>query len=110
MARGFWRLVRLSAIIRLHDHHWRVRRLAGDGPAERLLALVHLLDFQHLHVLLVGRWWSDRYVRRAVRPSKSTTNVAVGPIFDRYGPKHLLVIGTIGLSAAVMILSVSKGV
>ncbi|GIJ83247.1 hypothetical protein Asppvi_002066 [Aspergillus pseudoviridinutans] len=34
--------------------------------------------------------------------------VQIGPVFDRYGPKHLLVLGTIGLTAAVMILSVSK--
>ncbi|KAJ5834259.1 hypothetical protein N7447_000285 [Penicillium robsamsonii] len=32
----------------------------------------------------------------------------VGPIFDRYGPKQLLVLGTIGLTTAVMSFSVSK--
>ncbi|PKX89075.1 MCT family MFS transporter [Aspergillus novofumigatus IBT 16806] len=34
--------------------------------------------------------------------------VQIGPIFDRYGPKHLLIFGTLGLTAAVMVLSVSK--
>ncbi|KAJ5200080.1 monocarboxylate permease [Penicillium cf. griseofulvum] len=34
--------------------------------------------------------------------------VQFGPIFDRYGPKHLLVFGTIGLTIAVMVFSVSK--
>ncbi|KAL3472181.1 major facilitator superfamily domain-containing protein [Aspergillus californicus] len=34
--------------------------------------------------------------------------VQVGPIFDRYGPRHLMAVGTIGLTVAVMCFSVSK--
>ncbi|KAL4936338.1 hypothetical protein BDV06DRAFT_227979, partial [Aspergillus oleicola] len=34
--------------------------------------------------------------------------VQVGPIFDRYGPRHLVAAGTIGLTVAVMTFSVSK--
>ncbi|KAL4874426.1 major facilitator superfamily domain-containing protein [Aspergillus karnatakaensis] len=33
--------------------------------------------------------------------------VQFGPIFDRYGPKHLLAFGTLGLTTAVMVFSVS---
>ncbi|RDW61819.1 MCT family MFS transporter [Aspergillus mulundensis] len=33
--------------------------------------------------------------------------VQVGPIFDRYGPRHLVTAGTIGLTGAVMAFSVS---
>ncbi|KAF7587482.1 hypothetical protein BBP40_007179 [Aspergillus hancockii] len=36
--------------------------------------------------------------------------VQIGSIFDRYGPKHLLVFGTIGLTTAVMVFSVFKGI
>ncbi|KAL4916461.1 major facilitator superfamily domain-containing protein [Aspergillus aurantiobrunneus] len=34
--------------------------------------------------------------------------VQIGPIFDRYGPRHLMTAGTIGLTASVMYFSVSK--